>query len=65
MGTSSPSSSSPISYSEAINKAKASTETEKKGDTPAQTNPAAFQPRKTDEEDDNDDEEVEITVLLH
>jgi len=58
-GRSRSSSSSPMSFSEAINKAKASAEAEKKGDAPrAQTNPAAFQPRKTDD----DDEEAELQI---
>jgi hypothetical protein len=60
-GTSRSSTLSPVSFSEAINKAKASAEAEKKGDEPrTQTNPAAFQPCKTEEE--VDDEEVELQI---
>ena len=51
------------SFAEAIDKAKASAETEKKGDAPhAQTNPAAFLPRKTEEEDNDNDNEVELRM---
>jgi serine/threonine protein kinase len=48
-GTSLSSSSFPMSFSVAINKAKSSAEAEKKGMHPAQANPAAFQSRKMDE----------------
>jgi calcium/calmodulin-dependent protein kinase I len=49
-GASPSSSSSPMSFSEAINKAKTSAEAEKNGDTPrAQANPTAFEPRKMEE----------------
>jgi calcium/calmodulin-dependent protein kinase I len=64
-GTSRLSTSSPMSFSEAINKAKASVEAEKKADAPrAQTNPAAFQLRKTEEEEEeeDDDEAVELRI---
>jgi hypothetical protein len=61
-GTSRSSTSSPMSFSEAINKAKASAEAEKKADAPrAQTNSAAFEPRKTEDEGD-DDKEVELRI---
>jgi hypothetical protein len=71
------SSSTPMSFSDAINKAKASASAEKKGDASAsasaekkgdvpraQTDPAAFQPRKAEaeEDDDDDDEGVELRI---
>jgi len=64
-GRSRSSSSSPMSFSEAINKAKASAEAEKKGDAPrAQTNPAAFEPRKTEEEEEEEDDEEEVELRI-
>jgi serine/threonine protein kinase len=64
-GTSRSSTSSPMSFSEAINKAKASAEAEKKADAPrAQTNPAAFEPRKTEEEEEEEDEEEEVELRI-
>jgi hypothetical protein len=54
-----------MSFSEAINKAETSSEAEKNGDAPrAQANPVAFEPRKMEEEDNEEDdgEEVELRI---
>jgi len=60
--TSSPSSSSPMSFSDALNKAKAKaaaeTEEAREGDAPrAQTTAAASQPRNMEEEEEDEEEE--------
>jgi len=60
--TSSPSSSSPMSFSDALNKAKAKaaaeTEEAREGDAPrAQTTTAASQPRNMEEEEEDEEEE--------
>jgi len=65
--TTSPSSSSPMSFSDALNKAKAAAETEKarEGDAPprAQTTPASQPPRKAEEDEDEEEEEEEEVEL--
>jgi len=55
---SSASSSSPMSFSDALNKAKAETEEAREGDAPrAQTTAAASQPRNMEEEEEDEEEE--------
>ena len=64
-GASSSSPSSPMSFSEAINKAKTSAKAEKNGDAPrAQSDPTAFRPRKMEEEDEDEDEDDEVELRI-
>jgi len=64
MGTPKSTTSLPVSFSDAINKAKAAIETEnaREGNTPG-AHTAASEPRKTEQNEDEEQEEVELHVL--